>query len=72
MFFPRAGFGPAQKVGTVSKLFQSLIAQLAEQPAVNRQVVGSSPTQGATLGPHLRGEGLFSLHTRFASTLGVL
>jgi hypothetical protein len=25
----------------------SLIAQLAEQPAVNRQVLGSSPSQGA-------------------------
>ena len=26
---------------------QSLIAQLAEQPTVNRQVLGSSPSQGA-------------------------
>jgi hypothetical protein len=25
----------------------SLIAQLAEQPTVNRQVLGSSPSQGA-------------------------
>ena len=28
--------------------FRSLIAQLAERSAVNRNVVGSSPTQGAT------------------------
>src|SRR5690606_25945129 len=35
----------------------SLVAQLAEQPAVNRQVVGSSPTGGAKL--QVRGLGVF-------------
>lgn len=35
---------------TFKALFQrSSIAQLAEQPAVNRQVLGSSPSRGATL-----------------------
>ena len=35
----------------VSRSIHSSIAQLVEQSAVNRSVVGSSPTRGANIGP---------------------
>ncbi len=35
------------KHAMISFIAQSSIAQLAEQPAVNRQVLGSSPSRGA-------------------------
>ena len=38
----------AEAAAIISRGFRSLIAQLAERSAVNRNVVGSSPTQGAT------------------------
>ena len=37
---------PIVKIGVCHILYSSL-AQLVERPAVNRQVVGSSPTRGA-------------------------
>ena len=49
---------------------RSPVAQLAEHPAVNRRVVGSSPTRGASKdlhiavnvrGPAVRGRGLLDL-----------
>src|SRR6476469_7075004 len=36
------------RVGAFDATRQSSVAQLAEQPAVNRQVTGSSPVGGAT------------------------
>src|SRR5690606_7703014 len=46
-------FGAARFLDKVGTLFQqSSIAQLAEQPAVNRQVLGSSPSRGAILSAH--------------------
>ena len=39
------------RLATLQSALPSRVAQLAEHPAVNRRVVGSSPTAGAHLGP---------------------
>lgn len=56
---PATRFRIRAKVLLFSSSCQSLIAQLAEQPAVNRQVDGSSPSQGAIGTPALRRWGSF-------------
>ena len=44
----------------IAKMFSS-IAQSVEHAAVNRGVVGSSPTGGARVGRHFNGDGPFFL-----------